>query len=106
MTVRFNATDEYIDEMKKNVERMPVKILRITKRARLIPGAERMFITATHRIEDEIIRLDRYVGELRGAKMDDAPTYRKAEAIMNSLEKTAKELGLEVRAGMYDETTG
>lgn len=102
MTVKFNATEEYIEEMSNNVNQMPVKILRITKRARLIPNAERLFITATHRRNDEIIRLDRYVGELVGVKADDAPTYRKAEAIMNALEKIARELGLEVRAGMYE----
>ncbi len=104
MTVRFNATDEYLAELAQNVERMPVKILRVTKRARMIPGSERMFVTATHRIGDEIIRLDRYIGMLKGVKAEDDPLYRKAEAVINSLEKTAKELGLEFRAGMYDET--
>jgi len=102
MTVKFNATEEYLEELTKNIDRMPVKILRITKRARLVPGAERMFITATHRLEDEIIRLDRYIGELVGIKAEDAPTYRKADAVMNALEQKAKDLGLEVRAGMYE----
>lgn len=103
MTIKFNSTDEYEEELVKNAPNVHGKILRITKRAQFTSMSRRLFVTATHRVGDEIIRLDRYVGELVGSKIPDAPVYRQADAIMNALENTAKKLGIEVRAGMYDD---
>lgn len=106
MTVKFHSTEEYNEEMVKNAPEIHRNIVRVTKRARFSGTLQRLYITATHRVGDEIIRLDRYVGELQQEKKADDALYRKADAIMNALEKTAKQAGLETRAGMYDDING
>lgn len=102
MIVKFNSTEEYIDELRKNASSIKNNILRITKRAQFTSISRRLFITATYIIGDEIIRLDRYVGDLVGEKQADNALYRQADAIMNSIEKTAKELKIDSRAGLYE----
>lgn len=105
MTVKFNATEEYVNELEKNAPVVHRKIVRVTKRAQItnMYPIQRMYVTATYVAEGDIIRLDRYVGDLQGDKRTDDALYRKADAIINSIEKASKELGLEPRAGMYEQ---
>lgn len=112
-TVKFNHPDEFIDELQKEfgglkaglIPTIP-PILRLTNLFRTIPEIAPIMsltVVATIRVRDDIIKLERYCGQIWKMESQDKPTQERAEEVHRKLEEAAKELGLEVRAGVFEE---
>ncbi len=56
-------------------------------------------VIGTAQVLNNVVRLDRYCGELWGIPDPDSKTYTKAQEAMEQLEEEIKSLKLEVRAG-------
>jgi hypothetical protein len=108
ITVRFNSEGEFIDELKAGPP--CEKIVRVTKSFELSQTLpiQNITVLATAVRDGRVIRLSRYVGQRfanRFANHEDEVSRRvdeTAEKIMAEIEAAAKELGLEVRAGVYE----
>src|SRR5262252_8263153 len=101
IAVRFNDPGEFADELRAGVPEM--RILRLTKQFQMTQFAFRhLYAIATFLRKGEIIRLEHYCGQIWGIEFD-RKFLHKADAILDDLTKIAEELGLEVRAGVYEE---
>jgi hypothetical protein len=104
ITVHFNDVGEFIDELKAGPP--GEKIVRVTRsfaQSQTLPITN-VTILATALRDGQIIRLSRYVGQYLGSHDGDEKRHvdTRAEKIMAEIEGAAKELGLEVRAGVYE----
>jgi len=107
MKVRFNALREFLEELRKDAEVGAVehKIVRVTKRFIVhsqVPSWEHLQVVATYLARGQVVTLERYVGILYGKDFEekDQPVLDKANEIQERIERAARELGLEVRAGV------
>lgn len=110
-TVKFNSVDEFVDELRfdtKVVEPPPFRILRLTNLMRdtnTLP-IRHLSVLATIkslRSPDDIIRLERFCGQIWGIASEDESTYKRSETIFQAIEAACKELNIEVRPGMFEE---
>lgn len=105
-TVKFNVVDEFLDEIKREFEGRPIPpytILRVTNLLRPIPNLgpiQSLFIVATIKIREDIIRLEQYCGQIWGIGGQDEATLKKAEGIYDKIKKACQRL--EIRAGVYE----
>ncbi len=119
MIIKFNDPGEFLDELKKEYptsfsetkNMAPVihnPILRLTKLHRassVSPNIHLIVALATIKSRDgqDIIRLERYMGDDWGLGKQSPPnTLEATEKLLKELEQGARELGLEVRAGMLE----
>jgi len=114
-TVRFNDHNEFIIELQKEFGKYggdPVDspILRLTCLPTSIPSppsvgdpvGELSVVATIKDTRGDIIRLDRYCGQIWGAGAQDKATQDTMEEISGEIEKAAKELGLEIRGGTFE----
>ena len=119
MIIRFNQVEEFIEELKKEYPnpKIPCYILRLTcsyqyqsngvnpnalKPAPIKIGT--VIATIKSASKEDIIRLERYCGEYWGADFKgDETTKANVETAFKSIEDACKELGIEVRAGIFEE---
>lgn len=111
-TVKFTSVEEFIDELNKEFEESAkgsireLNILRLTNLFSPIPNLgpiRSLTVVATIKVRDDIIRLNRYCGQIWDMKDTDKETYERAEAVHKQIEEAAKKLGIEIRAGIYEE---
>jgi len=105
MKVRFNVVEEFLEELRLDGEAGAIAdgIVRVTKRRTLdgkLPGLEHLQVVATYVARSQVVTLERYVGLLYGSEHKDKRLWERADEIHSLIEQTAKELGLEVRAGV------
>lgn len=119
--VKFNDLVEFLEEIGKTLPAS--KIVRVTNlytASSISPSIKLLSVVATARVEflqesggtrEEIIRLDRFVGDfwaLEKPTESEAATQRilleKAKAIQQKIEEYCTKIGLEVRAGIYDDS--
>lgn len=108
--VKFNDPDEFIEELKKERGNIRLNIVRLTNRWTPIPNvapirALSVIATAqvTHGITHDIIRLEKYCGNIWDIGEEDKDTYDRAKQIHDKVEKACQELEIEVRAGIVEE---
>lgn len=108
--VRFNYEDEFIDELKKEFGQLPAPppftLVRLTNLFKSIPNLapiHHLAVVATIKVREDIIRLERYCGDTWAMPEPDEKTYQKAQEIHIKIEKACAELGIEVRAGVWEE---
>lgn len=103
MRVKFNNTDEFIDELRADADMIEPKVLRRT--TRMLRSGELPLVTyttiATAVVFERLVILEHRCGETM-FKLDEEIKGR-LDADYAKLEAAAKELGLEVRAGVFDE---
>jgi hypothetical protein len=107
--VKFSTADEFLAELTKEAKLNEVddSILRLTysyRQDRHIPLAY-LSVVAGVVIRGKIVELNQYVGEvMTGAERHDGSSRvkAKAEIIRVNIEAKARELNLEIRAGMFE----
>jgi hypothetical protein len=107
--VKFSTADEFLAELTKEAKLNEVddSILRLTysyRQDRHIPLAY-LSVVAGVVIRGKIVELNQYVGEvMTGAELHDGSSRvkAKAEIIRVNIEAKARELNLEIRAGMFE----
>lgn len=100
--VKFNDVKEFIAELQLSRLSMFEPILRITKsfeRSSISPGVLLISVIATFEMRTRIVRLDMFCGEhWTNSEDDKAPEL--AEKTLKFLEAAAKDLEIQVRAGV------
>jgi|SRR2546426_3013631 len=112
ITVKFNSHEEFIAEVAKdagNVERGIVRVTQEVSMTKMAP-LRRLTVLATavvvqREVERQLIRLERYCGELWGDGFSemDKKTHEQAEQTISLIERNLKQCGLEIRAGVIEE---
>jgi len=105
MLIKFNAADDFVEELKKEPLAKPmVRLTYLRKANEKIAPLASLYVVATAKAADgDIIRLDHYCGALWGIGQEDEKTHRHAEAVNIYIKDHCKDLHLEVRAGIFEE---
>ncbi len=103
MKVQFHAIEEFLTEITRDRECIDRGILRITVLRRFHDPFVHIFLLATAVIDRTVVRLDHRLGECFASDATAAAGIgKKAEELMNRLHREAEQLGLEVRAGVFE----
>lgn len=105
-TVKFTSVEEFIEELEKERANIRLKVVRLTNLFSPIPNLSpirSLTVVATAKVRDDIIRLNRYCGQIWDIDKTDEETYERAEAAHKRIEEAAKTLGIEIRAGIWEE---
>jgi hypothetical protein len=113
MKVKFSTADEFLAELTKECESpsgpyaIDDQILRLTYSYRQDPHVPLRYLSVVAGvvIRGKIVELHQYVGEvMSGAELHEGSNRikAKAEIIRANIEAKARELHLEVRAGMFE----
>jgi hypothetical protein len=105
MPVLFTDPTEYLEELATERDNVRRGIVRITKRAApALDGAiTRVSVESAARIEGgDLLRFRGHVGDLWGHR-NDAAVQRRATELVAEIDAGVKNLGLEVRAGIFEE---
>lgn len=103
--VKFNSPAEFVEELKADAEKVDRGIVRVTQQfasSNLSPNVRSASIVATARIGDQIIRLDRYCGDLWGMDSADEAVQRKLSDVMMFIDNAVTSFGLTVRPGVIE----
>ena len=110
ITVKFNQVSEFLDELKLERERKrvvgPIRLTTLYSRDKNITSVRLLTVLATAVVDvdgcKQIIRLERFCGDLWGRGDLDNKTYENQRKIYKEIEEKAQELNLEIRAGVYE----
>lgn len=105
-TVKFTSIEEFLEELEKEGGNIHLKIVRLTNLFSPIPNLapiRSLTVVATVKVRDDIIRLNRYCGQIWDMEGTDKETYERAETAHKRIEEAAKKLGIELRAGIWEE---
>ena len=113
MKVKFSTADEFLAELSKECNSasgpyaIEDQILRLTYSYRQDPHVPLRYLSvvAGMVIRGKIVELHQYVGEIMGDPVIHKASRNikgRAEAIRVAIENKARELQLEVRAGMFE----
>lgn len=102
IAVCFNDPDEFLDEVRRDRNRVARGILRLTVRRRYGNPFVTVAVVASAMIENTVVRLDHRVGEAFAGDEAANGLAAKAQAVLDKLAEAARNLGLEVRAGVYE----
>lgn len=105
-TVKFTSVLEFLEELEKEKGNIRLKIVRLTNLFSPIPNLapiKSLTVVATAKVKEDIVHLNRYCGQIWDIDKTDSETYKRAEAVHKQIEEVAKRLGLEVRAGVWEE---
>ena len=104
-TIKFSFQDEYLEELKKAKLEQPV--VRLTNLQRLsekfAPLRHLQVISTAKAANGDIIRLERYCGQLWGIEREDKEVWGRAEQVHKEIKEACDFLKLEVRAGIFEE---
>lgn len=106
--VLFNREDEFIDELRLEFKDTPGRIVRITcstKTYQIIAPLKSLNVRATVKSVDEkdVITLERYCGDIWPGEPHNKGPVESSEAVMAKITAACAELGLTVRAGIFEE---
>jgi hypothetical protein len=107
MGVLFTDTTAYLEELASERDSVRRGLVRITKIARPAPGlagaVTHVTVESAARIAGgDLVRFRGYVGDLWG-HANDAAVQQRAGELAAEIEAGVKELGREVRAGLFEE---
>jgi hypothetical protein len=107
MGVLFTDTSEHLEELATERDSVRRGIVRITKIARPAPGlagaVTHVAVESAARIDGgDLVRFRGYVGDLWGYA-NDAAVQERASELAAEIEAGVEALGLEVRAGLFEE---
>lgn len=103
MLIKFNDTGEFLEELKKEFswDHGGKPILRLTGERKSGQVATHLSAVATIKNgEGDVLRLDKFVGDLWGIGQDD-DVIKQYEAVRTMVEAAAKDIKIEVRAGVF-----
>jgi len=110
MKVTFTNPDEFIEELKKDKEKVVWGIVRLTTayKPTKISSVYTVEVVSTYRKGDEIIELRKFCGDvwsnLKGERAfkEEEKAFKVRDSIYEKIENACQELGIEVRAGIYE----
>lgn len=108
ITVRFSDRDELMAELaksKQEIDRGIVRVTNLLRPGRLTPTVRTMSVVVTAAVRGQLIRFERYMGQLWGQGFEDRDKIV-ADAGHKIVEKISAEcaaLGLDVRAGILED---
>jgi hypothetical protein len=110
-TVKFNYPGEFLAELKQDCQQVDRGIVRVTTLYRGStgsPGMRHLSVVATARVGRDLVRLDCYCGDLWQIGDQDSPhdqqVMERIQRLSSTLQDGCSQLGLEVRAGLLEET--
>ena len=107
MMVRFNSVEEFLAELAADVELVERKIVRVTNLFRQkSPSFHDVTVVASAIVRSHIVRLDRLVGavmDTRDLTESDREVRARADGILTEIELKVQKMGLNARAGIYEQ---
>jgi hypothetical protein len=100
--VNFHDPDEFLDELRKDQDRIDRKLLRVTVRRRYAPPFVHVAVVATAVVGNSVVTLEHRVGEVFAGDEAGSSIPGKIQAGLDRLTAEAEKLGLEVRAGVFE----
>jgi len=113
-TVKFNAVDEFIEELKKS-QPWPriVRLTYLSRQSSVSPNIRHLFVVSTFVVTawlstdksvETLVRLDKFCGDTWGLNTEeDKKVQERAEVVVKQIEDACREVGYEVRAGVFEE---
>lgn len=101
-TVIFNDPDEFLEELRRDRDRVDRQILRLTVRRRYGEPFVVVSVVATARVEGMLVKLEHRVGEAFAGDEKANGLAAKTRLVLDKVSDAAKALGLDVRAGVYE----
>ena len=113
-TVKFNAVDEFIEELKKS-QPWPriVRLTYLSRQSSVSPNIRHLFVVSTFvatawlspdKPIETLVRLDKFCGDTWGLNTEeDKKVQEQAEVVVKQIEDACREVGYEVRAGVFEE---
>lgn len=108
ITVKFQSEHEFLEEIVKDADLIERGIVRLTYLQKPTPASpfRQLYLIGTFSVGlqlppcSQIVRLDRYYGELTGDPTYDKPVYEAAAAGHGAISSVCKENDLEIRPGI------
>ena len=100
--VNFHDPDEFLDELRKDRDRIDRNILRVTVRRRYAPPFVHVAVVATAVVGNTVVTLEQRLGEVFAGDEAGSPIPNKIQTALDRLTAAAVKLGLEVRAGVFE----
>jgi hypothetical protein len=104
MIVKFNDPKEFLEELAKDAQLIKRSIVRVTQQttqSNQVPVIAHLSVVATAEVAGDIVRLDRYCGQLWNMGKDEK-VLGLAKELVDRLIKGCEALSLEVRAGVIE----
>lgn len=104
--VKFNVASEFTEELEKDRDQVDRHIVRVTRKfthSKDISPLRYLSLVATAKVNGDIIRLEKYLGEVWGLESGDQSTFTRADQVQKQLEGWLEMKGLTVRAGILEE---
>ena len=110
VVVRFNSVGEFLDELRKSKPFTGIVRVTFASKSPLSPNIKQIYVVSSFLIVHDsfkgeiIVRLETYCGETWGVNAEmDKEIEDKAKAIAQEVANTARQIGCEVRAGVFDQ---
>ena len=115
MIVRLNQVEEFCDELRReegNIERRIVRVTNLYTQSKMAISIKHVQVIVTFLVcafahawppaEAQIVRLERYCGDIWGIHEQDQPVLDRAASATKKIEEVCQELGLEIRPGIIE----
>lgn len=101
---RYTEPAEFLADLERDKAEVEGNLVRLTKIARPVPdlAVTRVAVLASVIMRGRLAVLEMYVGDLAGLGTDDA-VQEAADKVIRVLEEGVADMGLELRAGLYEE---
>ena len=104
MVIKFNNDNEFLAELERERPLKPVRITYIKQTAGNMPST-RISVVATAKSKDgDLIKLEYYCGDIWRGVQDEV--QKLAEDVFHRVKKLCEDMGLEVRAGLWEPEGG
>ena len=102
--IKFNSPSEFIEELQKDKELVERGIVRLTNLARDTQALpiRHLSVVATYKVKGEIVRLEKFCGQLWGHEPEDSQAYGRAQGAHDTIKSACRAFGLEIRSGVYE----
>ncbi len=106
ITVSFQSEGEFSEEIARDAENIDRKIVRLTylQQASKVGLSRLFYLIGSYSVDDQIVMLKRYYGELMGDDEKDADVMQAAALAHTSIAAQCQQHELEVRPGMLKHT--
>jgi hypothetical protein len=106
MTVVFNSTEEFLEELDKDRKKIDRRIVRLTvlhQESKLSPNIKHLHAMATFLVKGEIVMLSEYCGDIWGIETErNDVTAKRVDDKLGAVETFCKMHRLEVRSGKLE----
>lgn len=119
MTVKFTSVEEFCDELRKekgNIERRIVRVTNLYTQSKMAASIKHVQVISTFLVcafpsalpaaGPNIVRLERYCGDIWGIGNQDQPVLERAAQVTKKIEDVCQELSLEIRPGVIESEGG